>query len=43
MRPGTLAVVILLLLAILAFGFFLITYDNGRPEPGRPPPTSESP
>jgi hypothetical protein len=42
-RPGTLAIVAGLLIAILVFGYFLITYDNddGRPE-GRPSPTVSS-
>ena len=45
MRPGTLVVIIALLLAMLGFGIFLITYENdeGRPEPERPSPTSVSP
>ena len=45
MRPGTLAVIIGLLVALVVFGVFLITFDNdnGRPEPERPSPMSVSP
>jgi hypothetical protein len=42
-RPGTLVVIILLLIAMLVFGFFLITYDNDNGRPGgRPSPTAGS-
>jgi hypothetical protein len=41
-RPGTLAIIIVLLIAMLMFGLFLITYDNGRPGMGRPPATPGS-
>ena len=43
MRPGTLAVIVLLLIGILAFGVFLITYDSGSLQPERPVPTSVAP
>jgi hypothetical protein len=46
-RPGTLVVLIALLVALVVFGVFLIGYDfsndNGRPEPERPSPTFVSP
>jgi hypothetical protein len=42
-RPGTLVAVVALLIAILVFAFFLIGYDDGRPEPERPSPTSVAP
>jgi hypothetical protein len=42
-RPGTLVVIIALLVAMIVFGIFLIGYDEGRPEPGRPSPTSVRP
>jgi hypothetical protein len=44
-RPGTLVVVITLLVAMIVFGIFLITFENdeSRPEPGRPSPTSVAP
>ena len=42
MRPGTLALIILLLIGILAFGTFLVMYDDGS-EPPRPLPTPVAP
>jgi len=42
-RPGTLVVIVALLVAIVVFAILLITYDDGRPEPERPSPTSVSP
>ena len=41
MRPGTLAVIIALLLAMIGFAFFLFGNDDGRPL-GRPPVSSSS-
>lgn len=41
MRPGTLAVIIALLIALVVFGIFLITGDQGQSP--RPSPTSVSP
>ena len=43
MRPGTLVVIIALLVALLGFGVYLITYDSDRPEPHPSPPASVSP
>jgi hypothetical protein len=42
-RPGTLVAIIVILVALIAFGLFLFTDGNGRPEPGRPQPTSVAP
>lgn len=41
MRPGTLIVIIALLIAMVLFTFFLFGNGDGRPE-GRPPSTSTS-
>ena len=43
MRPGTLVVIVLLLLALVLFGVFLFWNDDGRPDPGRAPTPSVSP
>ena len=43
MRPGTLVVIVVLLVALVGFAFFLFGNGDGRPVPGRPPPTSVSP
>lgn len=44
MRPGTLVVIVAMLIAMVVFGIFLITFedDESRPDPGRPSPTSVS-